>query len=47
MSALLWALGIARGFLFAPNLSLALAVAAIVPGGWVFALFVLLFGVGS
>ncbi|MDR5655483.1 hypothetical protein [Ruixingdingia sedimenti] len=42
MFRMLVALGVAGGLLFAPYLSLAVLVAAVIPRGWIFALFALL-----
>lgn len=44
MIVFLLALGVAGGFLFAPYLSLAVALVVLIPRAWVLGLFVLLFG---
>jgi len=46
MFTVLLALGVAGGFLYAPYTSLALAVAVLIPKGWILGLFVMLFGGG-
>lgn len=46
MLTLLLALGVAGGFLFAPYVSLAVALAVLMPTGWVLGLLVMLFGGG-